>query len=198
MAFADEVTGLMARHSLDRALATQVAMGHADLAAVLLRRRVDAALAQTKDRTVLLAGSELTICTHGHKSLRVKVTVVSAYEIQALDLETNAELTVHKTAMKYAFAPDDFKKVRKALEFDKARRDAVVEPRLRPQERFACSNRRLGAAMDKKSDVTVVTVEGEIFTGEVSWVSRFEFGLRTRQGAEIAIFRHALDDFRES
>ncbi len=198
LAFADEVNGLMLRHTLDRALATQVAMGHADLAGVMQRRRVDTALAASKDRTVLVAGRELTVCVHGHKSLHLRVISVDSYEIHAMDLESNVEIAVHKTQMKYAFLPVDFKKVRKALEYDKGRRDAVVEPRLRPQERFACSNRRLGLSMDRKAEVSVVTLEGEVFTGSVGWVSRFEFGLCTRQGAEIVIFRHALDDFRET
>lgn len=87
--------------------------------------------------------------------------------------------------------------MKKALSYDKARRDRSIEPVVRPQDRYACSDRRLGVACDRKTHVSAVTLEGEVFSGEIVWVARYEFAIRTRQGAEIVIFRHALDDLRE-
>lgn len=202
MAFQDEVTSLMARHELNRALATQIALGQASLEQVLSRRRVEALLASTRDRSTLDAaaasGKELTIGVHGRKHLRVTLTTVDQYEVVYKDLETGVEARVHKLQIKYAWSPDDHKKVRKALDYDKARRDGAVEPVSRPQDRYACSDRRLGLAVDRKVHVTVTTIEGERFSGEIAWVARYEFGLKTRAGAEVVIFRHCLADLQEA
>lgn len=201
MAFQDEVLALMARHELNRALATQIVMGQANLLQVLTRRRVEAQLEANRDRTVLelaLAdGRELTVGLHGHRQLRARVRAVERYEVVFEESESGAEHRVHKLQIKYAYAPDDHKKVRKGLDYDKARRDAVVEPIPRPQDRYACSDRRLGLALDRNLPVTAVTLEGECFSGEIAWVSRYEFAVRTKAGGEVVIFRHALAELRE-
>jgi sRNA-binding regulator protein Hfq len=201
MAFRDEVNALMQRHELNRALATQVALGQADLDYILLSRRIDAHLAANRDRSVLdeaqRSGAEVTLGVHGHRTLRARVKAVERYEVVLLESETGAEERVHKLQLKYAYKPDDHKRVRKSLDYDKTRRDRAIEPVVRPQDRFACSDRRLGAAMDAKHPVSATTLEGECFTGEVAWVARYEFGLRTKGGGEVVIFRHALDDLRE-
>jgi hypothetical protein len=201
MAFSDEVQSLMTRHDLNRALATQIALGQADLVQVLTRRRVVAHLLATRTRSVLDAaaadGHELTLGAHGHKTLRVKVRAVERYELVLIESDTGAELRIHKLQLKYAYAPDDHKKVRKGMDYERARRDATVEPVPRPQDRYACSDRRLGLALDRKVLVTAVTLEGECFTGEIAWIGRYELAIRTRGGGEVVIFRHALADLRE-
>lgn len=202
MAVTDEVNRIMTQHELNRALATQVVLGHANLDEVLCRRRIDQHLAANRDRSVLEAavGSRrpLTIGVHGHRTVRGEVLAVDRYEFTLRDADTGAESVIHKLQAKYAFDSEDFKKVKKAQDYDKARRDRVIEPRPRPQDRFGCSDRRLGLALDRRTQVTAVTLEGEKFTGEVSWIARFEFGLRPRAGGEVVIFRHALDDFDDS
>ncbi|MDP2313004.1 MAG: hypothetical protein Q8P41_08870 [Pseudomonadota bacterium] len=201
MAFQDEVQALMNRHEVNRALATQIVMGQANLTQVLTRRRVESQLVANRDRTVLeLAmadGRELTVGLHGHKQLRVRVQAVERYEVVLVETEGGAEHRVHKLQLKYAYAPDDHKRVRKGLDYDKTRRDAVVEPIPRPQDRYACSDRRLGLALDRKLPVTAITLEGECFNGEIAWVSRYEFAVRTKAGGEVVLFRHALAELRE-
>jgi hypothetical protein len=202
MAVADEVNRIMVQHELNRALATQVVLGHAKLEDVLSRRRIEAHLATHRDRSVLEAaaasGKPLTLGLHGHKTCHGTVLAVDRYEFTFKEAESGTESVIHKLQAKYAFAPDEYKKVKKALDYDKVRRERTVEPRPRPQDRFGCSDRRLGQAMDRKTPVTAVTLEGECFTGEVAWIGRYEFGLRSRAGGEVVIFRHALDDLRDN
>jgi hypothetical protein len=201
MAFRDEVQALMTRHDLNRALATQIALGQADLGYVLMRRRVEAHLLANRERSILdtaaADGREVSLGLHGHATLRAKVRAVEKYDVVLVESETGAEQRIHKLQLKYAYAPDDHKRVRKSLDYDKARREAAVEPIPRPQDRYACSDRRLGLALDRKLPVTAVTLEGECFTGELAWVARYEFAVRTKGGAEVVVFRHALAELRE-
>ena len=173
MAFRDEVQTLITRHGLNRALATQVVLGQADLEQVLSRRRIEEHLTANRERAVLeehqASGKELTLGLHGHRSVRVRIKAVERYEVVVHDIEANAEQRIHKLQIKYAYAPDDHKKVRKAMDYDKARRDQQIDPIARPQDRYACSDRRLGVALDRKLHVTAVTLEGECFTGEIAW-----------------------------
>lgn len=200
MANADEVQRLMDRHGFNRALATQIVLGHADLDLTLARRRVEAHLQAHRERSVLeearQRGAELTLGLHGRRTLRARVLAVEPYEVVVVG-EDGVEERIHKVQLKYAFAPEAFKQVKKGLEYDNERRAHPAEPRFRPQDRYGCSDRRLGLALDRKTPVTAVTLEGECFSGEVVWVSRFEIGLRTKAGGEVVVFRHALDDFRD-
>jgi len=194
----DEVTGLMARHGLDRALATQIALGQADLERVLRRKRVDAELATHRDRDVLesakAGGTELVLGLHGRQLVHARILETTPYELRYLDVEAKAEATVHKTRLKFAADAHAWQKARKAMTWDSARKARAVEPIVRPQDRYGCSNRRLGEAWERKVEVTVTLLEGEVFVGLVGWVARWEFGLHTK-GGDIAIFRHAIDDF---
>ncbi len=201
MAQRDEIEALMSRHGIERALASQIALGQADLQQVLRRRRVDAHLAEHRDHDVFDAaargGTELTIGVHGRLLRRVKVLATRAYEIDVLDSETGASETIHKTRIKFACDAQGWQKARKSMTWDDRRKARAVDPVMRPQDRYGCGNRRLGEAWDQKSDIVAVTLEGECFAGQVSYVARWEFGVRTKAGTDVVIFRHALDDFRE-
>ncbi len=197
MAFADEVTSLITRHGLDRALATQVALGHADLDRALRKRRVAALLVAGRGHDVLEAavasGAELVVGVHGRVLQRLRVTACAPYEIQTINLDNNEALLLHKTRLKFACEASRWPKARKAMVWDPVRKARNVEPILRPQERFACSNGRLCDVLDRQVEATITLVEGEVFVGPLAWVGRWEVGLRTK-GGDVVIFRHAIDD----
>lgn len=197
----DRVEQLIRQHGLDRALATQVALDQVRLEDVLARLRIQKHLDENRDHEVFhdaaASGRPIVLGLHGHRSLRGKVLEVRTYEVDVQEEGQPAPEIVHKTQVKYAYDPEEYKKLKKAMEFDKPRRERQVDPRMRPQDRFACSNRRLGAAMDAQREVSVTTVEGEVFRGKLARVSRYEVLLRTRQGAEVVILRHAFDEFTE-
>lgn len=201
MAQRDQAEALVARHGLERALATQVVLGQADLEGVLRKRRVEAMLAEHRGAEALSAaqasGAEVVVGVHGRRLLRAVVVEVRPYEVELRDADTGTTSTVHKTAIKFACDAAGWPRARKSMTWDDARKAVARDPVLRPQDRYGCSNRRLGEAWDKKSNVVAVTLEGECFAGQVSYVARWEFGLRTRAGVDVVIFRHALDDFQE-
>ena len=202
LALHDEVGALVSRHSIERALAMQVALGHADLDLVLRRRRVESHLVEYQARDVFASaaasGNELVIGVHGRQLLRVVVLEHASYELGLRDVESGNLRTVHKTQIKFACDAAVWQKARKSMTWDAVRKAQHVEPVLKPQERFGCSNRRLGEAWDAKREVVVTCVEGECFSGKISYVARWEFGVGTRAGVDVVVFRHALDDFKDS
>jgi sRNA-binding regulator protein Hfq len=120
---------------------------------------------------------------------------VDRYEVDLLDLDAGAPLRAHKLQLKYAGAPDALRRVRRAMAWDASRKGRVAEIAARPQERYGCSDRRLGELVDARTPVRVTLVEGEVLQGEIVRVCRYEFVLATKQG-EVTIFRHALADLR--
>jgi len=200
MAFADEVNALMARHGLERALATQVAMGHAELDRVLRKRRIETHLHDNRERDVFVSsarsGAPQVVGVYGRVLLNVKVLADGPYEVQVRDLDKGEDVALHKTQVKFVCDAQVWSKARKAMTWDAVRKARQVSPILRPQQRFGCSNRRLGEAWDNKGEVVVTLAEGEVFTGTIAWIGRWELGLRTK-GGDIALLRHAFDDFRE-
>ena len=197
----DEVEMYVSAYGLNRALATQVALKQVQLSDVVAKRDIQKMLTENVDRGVLEAytasGRELTLCLHGHRVVRARITQVDRYEFDYLDLESQAPVHLHKLQCKLAYASEDAKKVRRGLEHDKARAADEVEPKPRPQDRFHCGDSRLGRAWHGKVEVTATTVEGDRVTGEIAWVSRYEFAVRVKGDKEVVVFRHALAAFEE-
>lgn len=197
MAQADEVERLIAHHGIDKALAWQVVMGLIDLQKVLTRRRIAAHLAEFRGRDALaeaVGGAEVVLGVHGRQVTRGRVVAIRPYEIVFALAEGGEEQLLHKTTVKYLAQADVWQKARKAMTWDDARKRADVGPILRPQDRFGCSNTRLGEAWAGGAAVRLTLLEGEIFVGQVSWVSRWDFGLATR-GGTVVVLRHALAEF---
>lgn len=196
MARNDRVEKLIKKHDLSRALATQVALGQADLERVLHRRRLEEHRRDNRDRSVLeeakAQARPITLALHGQDRVEGVVKEVGPYE---LVLQADGEeRTVHKLQVKYAYEPEAYKVLRKMLTWDKERKESPKEPVERPQDRYACSDKRLFRYLDDKVQVQATLLEGEQIRGQVSWLSRFEFGL-SHEGADVVtIFRHALDD----
>jgi sRNA-binding regulator protein Hfq len=194
----DEAARVAKLHGIAHSLAMQVAMGHADLATVLRTRKVEAYVKEHAGRTIFDAvGSSWALGVYGQKTRQMSFLRNDKYEVEVQEAGGEPEL-LHKTVVKYAYGPADYKLVRKHLEYDKELRAQTVEPRLRPQDRYACSDRKIGAWWEQKTVVRLATMEGEVFTGEIAWFARFEIGLKNRAGVEVVVFRHALADARES
>jgi len=195
MAQKDKVTKLMERHDLSRALATQIAIGHADLNQVLGRRRLDAHRAENRDRTCLLVGvGTKAFGLNGSELFKGEATEVSAYSAFLKEDGADEAVEVHKLRFKYCYDPRDWKAVRKGIKKPKKKSEEPVEPAVRPQDRYSCSDRRVFALMDGKKDVTASLLEGEQIRGRITWFSRYELGFEVKGGTEIVVFRHALQN----
>lgn len=197
----DKVDGLMRRFDLPKSLATQVAMGQADLDHVLKKRRMESEITRSKERSFLLeathGGVPVVLGLHGRKTQKGHIKGVDRYEFSFQDRGADAPETVHKLQVKWACLGNDELKVRKAHKKDKAR-DADSEPVWKPQDRYGCSDKRLFGYLDDCDEIVVTLLEGDRFTGTVTWMGRWEFGMELKKGAEVVIFRHALADVRRA
>lgn len=193
MAQKDRVGKLMRDYDLSRALATQVAMGHADLELVLMRRRLQEHREENRDRTCLQEGAELTLALTGGTALTGQILEVVPYTFRIQERKGAPE-ELHKLRVKFAYEPSAWKVVKKAIKVDKRLADAAREPAVRPQDRYSCSDKRLFTYLDSEREVVVTTVEGDVLRGVVAWFSRYEFGLRLKGDVEVTVFRHALQD----
>lgn len=201
MALRDKVDGLIKRHGLPKSLATQIALGQADLNAVLRKRRQADHLENNRQRSVLVeaaeSGEPMLVGLHGKRTLRGVVDGVDRYEFRFTD-EAGEAHVVHKLQAKYACSGGMAKHVRNQIKRDKARKEPV-EPIWKPQDRYGCSDRRLFGLLDDEAPAQVTTLEGEIFTGRVEWMGRWEFGMvLKKKGAQVVLFRHALADVRRT
>lgn len=201
MAVRDRARHLMERYGFQKALATQVAKGHADLDQVLLGRRLKEYVRDRFERTVftdfLEAGRPLSLGVHGRSIRRVRMLENGKFEVRFEDLKTGEEESLHKLQVKFAFDPDHWKKVRRALSYDKQVRQLEQEPRPRPQDRYRCSDRRLFHYLEAETPIQVTTLEGERFSGTVRWISQYEFELEVKGRVGIVVLRHALQDVEE-
>jgi len=190
MARRDRVKVLMDRHGLSRALATQVVIGHADLDQVLARRRLAAHRQDNRDRTCLEPGSEITLALMDGKLPKGRVGAVEPY---TFTFETDGEtIELHKLQVKYAYAPADWKKVKKGIRYESKKPEVEVLPAERPQDRYSCSDKRLFSYLDSEQEIAATLLGGDMMRGRITWFSRYEFGLALRTGVEVTVFRHAL------
>jgi sRNA-binding regulator protein Hfq len=195
----DKVEGLIKRHDLSRALATQVALGHADLDKVLQRKRFDAQREANRTKSALdvaqQSGARSTVELHGKRRLTGTITAVAPYEI-TFESEAGSEV-IHKLQIQALWNADQWKDVRKALKTDKRRSAEPKEPIVRPQDRYSCSDKRLFRCLDAKTAVVATLLEGLQVPGTIAWFSRFEIGIALKEGPEVVVLRHALDHLKE-
>jgi sRNA-binding regulator protein Hfq len=200
MARNDRILRLMKKHDLSRALATQVALGQADLDRVLYTRRFDDHRKGNRARSVLdevkESGAPIVLGLHGGGEIEAKVTGGDTYSIVA-EPPGSEPRDVHKLQVKYAYRPGDARKVSKARLPKPATGFEPRGPIERPQDRYACSDKRLFRYLDRKIPVVVTLLEGERFAGRVEWFSRFEIQLAAGDEPVVTVFRHALADLAE-
>jgi sRNA-binding regulator protein Hfq len=192
MARRDRVQQLMDRHQLSRALATQVALGHANLDVVLARRRLEEHRKSHRDDTCLVPGAELVVVLHDGRTLRGAVRAVDAYQFVFEDLSAAAagqHHTLHKLLVMFAYRPGDWKGVKKAVKSGDKTADA---PAVRPQDRYSLSDRRLFGFQDAAREIGVTLLDGTVVKGVVTWFGRYEFSVRLKTDVEVTVFRHAL------
>jgi len=204
----EQVNRLMERHDLSRALATQITLGHADLEAVLARRRLQVHREENRLRSCLDDATRddktLSLALHGKRELLCKVQTVLPYSVLVVPFHPKKgpqgdPEEIHKLQLKYGYTPEDWKRVRKGIKQDSKLARAPLAPIERPQDRYTCSDRRMFRYMDGAIAVQATLLEGEILRGEVTWFGRYEFGLALKGGrAEVPVFGHALHDLRDA
>lgn len=194
----DQVQRMMHRHDLDKSLATQVVMGNVSLDQILQRRRMAAHIQENHDRSELTAarddGAPRVFGLHGHRLVLARLTHMDAYEVTLQAEESGAPAgplgVLHKLQLKFAMNVSDVETVRAAIQ---RRSDEEVRgPIERPQDRYRCANKRLFAWLDAKTPLEFTTLEGDVVTGPLNWIGRWELGVAIDEGVELVIFRHAL------
>ena len=199
LALKDKVESLIRRHDLPRSLATQIAKGQADLEQALFKRRLEAHLGQWKSHSMLVSAAEhgrpVTLALHGQRWVTGVVQAVERYEFVFAEDGADAPERIHKLQAKLGCEADDGRLLRRAIKKDKARAGAT-EPVWKPQDRYGCSDKRLFGYLDQARAVQVTTLEGDVLSGDLSWMGRWEFGLRLKKGGQAVVFRHAIADLR--
>lgn len=190
MARRDRVNVLMERHDLSRALATQIALGQADLEIVLSRRRLEQHRRDHRDRTCLVAGEPLALVLHDGRTLKGTVHTIDPYQFTFGSGDTIE--TLHKLQVMYGYAPDAWKAVKKAVKAGEKK--GVEPPATRPQDRYSCSDKRLFSFQDRGVEAVATLIDGTVLRGVIDWFGRYEFGLKLRTDTSVTVFRHALRD----
>ena len=194
----DRVARLISRHGLDKSLATQVVMGRVSLDQILQRRRMKVHIDENHDRSILATaladGKPRVFGLHGHRLVRARVTQLDAYELKLEAEEADAPAgpldLIHKLQVKFVADSIDVEAVR-----GQVLRQSTVEvrgPIERPQDRYRCANKRLFAWFDAKTPIEITSLEGDVVTGPLNWIGRWELGLAGDDGVELIILRHAV------
>ncbi len=192
----ERIERLISEHGVNRALATNIALGKTNLDVVLLRRRKNETLKKYYDQSCLEEArrkdARIALALHGNKKVVGRIKDVDKYVFRFQPDDSEEVVEIHKTHVKFAYDPDQYKGVRKHLKVDKKVRAQQLGPILRARERYHFKNLTLQESMDTRREVDVVTLEGDTFRGHVEWFGRWEFGLKLKGGARVVAFRHAV------
>ncbi len=205
MARQERVEKLVASHDIPRSLAVQVVLGQADLDAYLAKRRRHAYRKEVGSRSVFeeaaRSGEPQTFALLGRKLRTLKVLSSDRFELTVQDTKGGEPVgdpeTIHKLTVKLVYAPGDRKAARRAISQDKAYRGVVAEPIWRIQDRYHCPDKRLFPWLERRTRITVTTVEGDRLQGSIAWFSRYELALEVRGEATVVVLRHAIAEIRE-
>lgn len=194
LAFRDEVEKLIRRHDFPRSLATQIAMGQVKLDDVLRKRRLQEYIEQNRDRSMLTdaaaSGERVSFLVHGRQRKGGVVSNVTAYEFTLTPKKGEPEV-IHKLQVRAGWNARKNAAILSSIKKDKSRSEAI-EPIVKPQDRYHCSNRRLFHHMEAGDKLSILLLEGDIVIGTIDWIGRWEFGIKTKKGPVVTVFRHAM------
>jgi hypothetical protein len=194
---------LMSRHGMSRSDAVQITQGNLCIDKMLHRRRRSVHLDTYRARGIfepaLRDGRPRVFSLHGRKILVARVKAVRAYEVDSLPLGSDrkpcgAIETISKIQFKFGCYLDHVPRIQQAMVFSKDS-ETAVEPIRKPQDRYKLSDKKLFGWIDAACGICVKTMEGEMVTGTLSWIGRWEIGLDVF-GVELVIFRHALENIQ--
>ena len=185
----EAVTKLMQRHGLSKALATQVALGHADLDRVLFRREFQAHREAHRSKTCLVEGADLTLFCWGGVRRQGQVVSAGPYEVSWKERGEATAVKVHKLEIQYA---TEGVQTGDGPPRGGASTSASLRPQRRPQDRYHCSDRRLYTQIKEGREVCITLLDDQKFYGRLLWFSRYELGLALGGGGHVVIFRHAV------
>ena len=195
MARSDRVDRLVRRHQIDRGLATQVVLGQADLEQLLHKRRFEQYKSDCFSRSFLdealssEAAVVLGLC--GGRQEKGSLAEVAQFEVTFVD-QKGVPSSVRKIDIKYAYLAKEWKSIARLFKQKRADKAVAVEPILKPQDRFRCSDKRLFRILERNGQVELKLLEGEHLSGELAWISRYECGLNIGSDTILTVFRHAL------
>jgi hypothetical protein len=194
LSFRDEVEKLIRRHDFPRSLATQIALGQVNLDDVLQKKRLQLYIEENRDRSlftdVTASGVRVTFLLHGMRRVSGVVSDVTSYEFR-ITPKKGEPMVIHKLQARAGWDARKNAAVLSSIKKDKAHAKPM-EPIVKPQDRFHCSNRRLFQHMESLDKLAIRLLEGDIVIGKVDWIGRWEFGLKTKKGPVVTIFRHAM------
>ena len=192
----EKIKKLIETYDINRALATNIALGRTDLNVVMLRRRKNSTLQEHYTQSCLddavSKGHKLALAVHGHKKVIGKVLENGKYAIQFQEDGQTAPAELHKTQIKFAYDPEQYKNLRKFMDIDNAVKKLAFQPILRAKDRHHFKNLLLQQSIDERREVEVISLEGDTFKGTVEWFGRWEFGLKFKGGVRVTLFRHAI------
>ena len=189
----------MARHGLDRSIATQIVQGKLCIDGFLHRRRRCVHLNKYRERSILdralKDGRPRMFALHGQRCVIVRVKAVRLYEVEVLHLgadlkPTGEQEVIHKLQFKFGAYFDHAQRMHKEI-LVCSESNKIASPIPKPQDRYAISDKKLFGWVDANSHISVKTLEGELVTAPLSWIGRWEIGLSVL-GVELVVFRHAL------
>lgn len=192
----EKIKKLIETYDINRALATNIALGRTDLNVVLLRRRKNQTLHDHYDQScledALAKKHKLALGIHGNKKIIGRVVEVGKYSFQFLEDGQTVPVEIHKTQLKFAYDPEQYKLLRKFMDVDNTVKKLALEPILRAKDRYHFKNLLLQQSIDERREVESISLEGDTFKGTVEWFGRWEFGMKFKGGLRVTIFRHAI------
>lgn len=197
------VLRLMSRHGMSRSVAVQVTQGKLCIDKVLHRHRRLEHLDSNRSRGIfepaLRDGRPRVFALHGREIFVARVKSVGTFEVELLPLGPDRKpcgeiRTIPKIQFKFGCHLDHVPRIQKGMTFAEANVETVT-PIPKPQDRYKLSDKKLFGWNDAACGICVKTLEGEMVTGTLSWIGRWEIGLDVF-GVELVIFRHALENIQ--
>lgn len=193
------VLRLMDKHGLVRSDSVQVVQGKLCLDKVLHRRRMRNHLRANRTRSMfdkaLRDGRPRVFAMHGQSVLIGRIKDVRPYEVDCLPLGADLKpcgplQTHHKLQFKFGAYFDHAPRIQSEMKMCLGSNNAA-SPIVKPQHRYPISDKKLFGWIDADGPIRVKTLEGELVTGTLSWIGRWELGLNVC-GVELVLLRHAL------
>jgi len=130
---------------------------------------------------------------YNHELVQATVDSFTKYEFTFKQSEEKRELP--KTDVKFCYKDEDAQGVQALMQYSEEVKAQKLTPIIPRKQRYQIKTKRIQQAREEKLPITVTMREGELFKGQVDWVSPYEIKMILENGAKILVFRHAICNF---
>lgn len=191
----DRIKEIMDKHALPSGIAASVLDNKLSFEYAVNRYQSKTEVAANRSRSCLQESLEeerdVILYLFRNRILKGRVVEVDVFDF-IFEPEGGAKTSFKKIELKYLASPEDEDQIHKMKQIDEEVAKIGLVEEMYPQNRNNFKHWRLMKAKNNSEGARLITRDGDLLEGSVTWFNTYEVGFVLGDNVEMTLFRHAL------